>query len=136
MGIFLKHYRDGVITQDGHPASSVDWIHRDNHYLFLFQENASRQPHADTAHRIAMDRRHRRIVPQAYLRGIQQKADGDCTAIQVSDRIASETRKKAIPICGDVSPLSLLSENKNTINMVLVTGTERHTFVLSILFVP
>ncbi|MDR2848701.1 MAG: AraC family transcriptional regulator [Bacteroidales bacterium] len=36
--MYLKHYQDGCITQNGNPATLVDYVHRDNHYLFLFQE--------------------------------------------------------------------------------------------------
>ncbi|KAA6324365.1 hypothetical protein EZS27_026303 [termite gut metagenome] len=37
-GIFLKHCQDGKITQDGNPIAFVEWVHRDNNYIFLFQE--------------------------------------------------------------------------------------------------
>ncbi|MDR0844534.1 MAG: helix-turn-helix domain-containing protein [Tannerella sp.] len=37
-GIFLKRYQDGEISLNGSPASGVKEIHRDNHYLFIFQE--------------------------------------------------------------------------------------------------
>jgi AraC-like DNA-binding protein len=37
-GIFLKRYQYGQISLNGNPASGVKEVHRDNHYLFIFQE--------------------------------------------------------------------------------------------------
>jgi AraC-like DNA-binding protein len=38
MGIFLKRFQGGMATINGHPAPVVEYAHRDDHYIFYFQE--------------------------------------------------------------------------------------------------